>query len=97
MLFFCCDLLLLELQHPVHDLLVAGSHEVCVVLASVPGVAGVEPDAPEALSRDLRPDLLHVVDEDVVEILVVAPGHQHILYPALLLVHPVLSVVPLKD
>ena len=94
MLFFCCDLLLLELQHPVHDLLVAGSHEVCVVLASVPGVAGVQPDAPQSLAGYLGADLVHVVHDDVVEILVVSPRHQDVLYPAASLVHPLLRAVP---
>merc|ERR1712183_1237877 len=84
----------MELQHPVHDVVVALSHEVFVVLPSVPGVAGVEPDPPETLSRDHRPCLLHLIDQNVVEILVVTPGHHYILYPAVRLVYPILRVVP---
>ena len=88
---------LLELQHPLQDVAVALSHQVFVVLPGVPGIAGVETDPPETFSRNHRPHLFHVVDEDLVEILVMTPGHDNILYPTVLGVHPVLSVVPLKD
>ena len=66
MLFFRCNLLLLELQHPVHDLLVPGRHEVSVVLASVPGVAGVEPDGPQPAVRDHGACLGHVVPHNLI-------------------------------
>ena len=64
----------LELIHPGHHLLVLLVGQVLVVPASVPRVKGVEADAVEALLRDLGP----VVEQALVEVLVVSPGHGHL-------------------
>ena len=61
----------LELVHPRQHPLVLLVGQVLVVAAVVPRVEGVEADAVEALLRDFGP----IVEQALVEVLVVTPGH----------------------
>merc|ERR1712180_369872 len=57
-------------------------------------VLEVAPDRPETSLGNGGPHLCHVVHQHVVEVLVMAPAHDHILYAAPLLVDAQLRVVP---
>ena len=64
---------LLELFDPFEYLCVRLSLQVLVVPACVPGVARVESDRPEAAQGNVGAHLVHVIQEDVVKILVMSP------------------------
>ena len=75
-----------ELPDPLHQVAVAVVHQVGVLALAVRRVEGVIADHRQALVGE-------VVLDDVVEILVVAPGHVDVVQPAARLVDPALGLV----